>query len=84
MTRIVLHIDRLVLRGIDQADAEAFTQALRDELSRQLETGLVGRGLRTFGDRYRLDAGRIHITRNDDAQALGRAIAARIVETGLS
>lgn len=84
MTRIVLHIDRLVLRGIDQADADAVTQALRDELRRQLEGGAAGAGLRASADRYRLDAGRVHIAHNDDAQALGRAIAARIVETGLS
>lgn len=84
MTRIMLHIDRLVLRGIDQADADAFTQALRDELSRQLAGAAAGPGLRASGDRYRLDAGHVYIAHNDDAQALGRAIAARIVERGLS
>lgn len=84
MTRIVLHIDRLVLRGIDQADADVVTQALREELGRRLEGGTASAGLRACGDRYRLDAGRVHIDQNDDAQALGRAIAARIVEMGLS
>lgn len=80
MTRIVLHIDRLVLRGIDQADADALAQALRDELSRQLEVCPV----RVNGDRYRLDAGSVHLAHGDDAKVLGRAIATRIVQRGLS
>ncbi|MDB6144113.1 MAG: hypothetical protein JWP80_3157 [Pseudomonas sp.] len=80
MTRIVLHIDRLVLRGIDPADADALAQALRDELGQQLRLS----GVRPQGDRYRLDAGLVGIAHDDDADALGRALAARIVERGLS
>jgi hypothetical protein len=80
MTRIVLHIDRLQLHCIDPADAEALTQALRDELRQQLRAS--GVGLR--GDRYRLDVGCLHFAHDDDAAALGRAIAERIAERGLS
>jgi hypothetical protein len=38
MSRIVLHIDRLVLRGIEPNDAESFSAALQAELQRQLAT----------------------------------------------
>ena len=41
--RIVLHIDRLVLRGFDAADGEAIAGALRVELGRQL-AGAQGAG----------------------------------------
>lgn len=36
MTRIVLHIDRLVLRGIDSADAEALSTGVQQALSQSL------------------------------------------------
>ncbi|MBS0445347.1 MAG: hypothetical protein JSR59_05275 [Proteobacteria bacterium] len=40
--RIVLHIDRLALRGFDRADRHAIVEALRDALGRQLaEAGAV-------------------------------------------
>ncbi len=80
MSLIVLHIDRLLLHGIDPTDAAALAQALRDELSRQLHSS----GLHLQGDRYRLDLGRVHITHDQDAAALGRAIAERIAARGLS
>ena len=36
MTRIVLHIDRLVLHGIDSADAEALSAGVHQALSQSL------------------------------------------------
>jgi hypothetical protein len=80
MTRIVLHIDRLVLHGIPAADAHSLAQALRETLARQLSLS----PLPALGDRYRLDAGCLRIAPDDDAAALGRAIAERIVARGLS
>lgn len=80
MSRIVLHIERLVLRGIDPADADAVAQALREGLRQQL--GLSG--VRAQGNRYRFNAGSVGIAHADDAAALGRAIAERIVQRGLS
>jgi hypothetical protein len=37
MTALVLHIDRLVLRGIDRADAQVVGEALRTALAAQLQ-----------------------------------------------
>jgi len=36
MSRVVLHIDRLVLRGIAEEDAAPFAEALQAELQRRL------------------------------------------------
>lgn len=77
MTRIVLHIDRLVLHGVDHADAAAVTQALRVELGMQLaKHDCVAR----------LSAAslpcarpiRVEVPRGGDGSELGRAIAAGI------
>ena len=39
MNRIVVHIDRLVLRGVDHVDPAALQAALQAELRTQLEIG---------------------------------------------
>ncbi len=38
MSRTVVHIDRLVLSGIDETDREVLANSLRDELQRLLAT----------------------------------------------
>lgn len=47
MTRVVVHIDKLILRGIDRADAAALSKGLqaelRDLLSEQGLTSLISR-----------------------------------------
>lgn len=77
MTRIVLHIDRLVLRGVDPADARAVAAAMQAELGRLLGSD-AGAALLAPGDRAVLRAGRIHLAPGDHGLALGRAVAARI------
>ena len=57
MTRIVLHIDRLVLRGVDPADARAVAAAMQAELGRLLGSD-AGAALLAPGDRAVLRAGR--------------------------
>jgi hypothetical protein len=80
MSRIVLHIDRLLLHGIDPSDADALAHALRDELSHHLHSA----GMDLQGHRYRLDLGCVRLAHDQDAAALGRAIARRIADRGLS
>jgi len=36
MKRVIVHIDRLVLRGLDGSDRDAIADGLRGELARQL------------------------------------------------
>jgi len=84
MTRIVLHIERLVLRGINPMDADAISRALREEIERQLASGDAGPNLRAVGNRYRVNVGSVHLVQGENAAALGQAIAARIVQRGMS
>lgn len=77
MTRVVLHIDRLVLRGVDPANAHQVANALRAELGRLLGAD-AGAVLLANGNKALLRAGRITLAPGDPAQALGQAVAARI------
>lgn len=79
MTRIVLHIDRLVLRGIDPADAAAVSDGLRAELQNRLENPEARAALFASGGRYRLNAGSVRIPHGQAAAATGQALAGRIV-----
>lgn len=77
MRRIVLHIDRLVLRGVDRGDAAAVSAALQAELQSLLGPGGAGT-LATQRSMDALQAGRVHLPQGADAPALGRAVAARV------
>jgi hypothetical protein len=76
MSRIVLHIDRLVLRGVERADAAAVADALQAELHTLLAGG--GSPLATQGNAHALQARKVRLPHGADAAALGRAVAARI------
>ena len=76
MTRIVLHIDRLLLRGVERADAAAVAEALQAELHTLLAAG--GSPLATQGNTHALQAAQVRLAEGADAAALGRAVAARI------
>ena len=78
--RIVLHIDRLVLRDIDRADAADITQGLQDELKSRLTVPGTRPVAGVDGDRYRVNAGNVRITQGSDAHAMGCAIADRIIK----
>ncbi|MDN3556275.1 hypothetical protein [Halomonas maura] len=77
MTRLVLHIDRLVLRGIDPDDAEAISAGLQAELQRRLAAPAAVDALVEGGDRARLRI-QPHVVGQAPAsggRALGSAIA---------
>jgi hypothetical protein len=76
MPRIVLHIDRLVLRGVERADAAAVADALQAELHTLLAGG--GSPLATQGSAHALQAGKVRLLHDAGAAALGRAVAMRI------
>jgi hypothetical protein len=57
MTRVVLHIDRLVLRGVPAAQRDALVASMQQNLRRLLaEPGIVT-PLRGLGERDRLRSG---------------------------
>jgi len=79
MTRVVLHIDRLVLRGVDRADAAAVSAGLKGQLQHLLVGPDAARALAAAGNAYRVKAGEVRIARHRGATAMGRAVASSIV-----
>ena len=78
MKRVVVHVDRLVLRGYQHDERHAVAAGLQAELGRLLaETGAAGR-LAQLGHVPRLRLGRMPITPNASAPAVGEA-AARVI-----
>lgn len=75
---IVLHIDRLVLRGVDRADAPAVQAALRAELQALLGDGSGPPALAAHGTMAVLRAAPVRLPPGADAAALGRAAAGGI------
>ena len=78
MTRLVLHIDNLMLRGIARGDAEAFSEALQQELQRVLADRGQLRPIIEGGDRARLAPARTAIAAGAGAAATGRQVASTI------
>ena len=78
MSRIVVHIESLVLRGISHHDRHAVAAGLREELGRLWgEAGAASR-LRSFGHASRLQLGRVTLAHGAPPRAVGRATARAI------
>nr|WP_298143354.1 hypothetical protein [uncultured Pseudomonas sp.] len=75
MSRIVLHIDRLVLRGIDPHDAEALSRAVQTELQRLFAEPGSATALAASGNRARVSSADVRLPAGGNDRALGRAIA---------
>lgn len=80
MKRVVLHIDRLVLNGVDRADAQAVSAGLQAELQRLLVDPRVAGSLVDGGNRARIQAGTVADRTGGGALRMGRAIAGGIVK----
>jgi hypothetical protein len=79
MTRVVLHIDKLVLKGLQREDAADITAGLERELRARLSGSDATRlfpGDARFG---RLHAGEIRLSADTQTENIGRALAERIV-----
>ena len=79
-----LHIERLVLEGIDLApgDSAALEAALTNELARLLAEGGIGAGLRHGGAMPAVEAGRLDLKGGERPAGLGQGIA-RAVYAGM-
>ena len=75
MSRIMLHIERLVLRGIDPRDTEALSRAVQSELRRLLAEPGSAAALSASGNRARLTSASLLLPVSGNDRALGRAIA---------
>jgi hypothetical protein len=78
--RIVLHIDEVVLSGFDRVDAAAVSAALKAELTSQLGGEGDLSALTTHGNVASVRAGRVRIPREAGGGAIGRAVAASIIQ----
>lgn len=78
MKRVVVHIDRLVLRGIDSADAHAVRAGVQAELQRLLANPHVARALVDGGPRGRVQAAMPVGADAGGGRSLGRAVAGAV------
>lgn len=75
---VELTIERLVLRGFDEAAASAIGDALRDELERLLAEGGIPPALGATGHVAHLDAGRVELDPGAEPHAIGARLARRL------
>jgi hypothetical protein len=77
---IHLHIERLVLDGVDVApgDSGKLRLAMEQELAHLLGTGGLAPGMRTGGAVDSLDGGAVHMERGGTPARLGRQAASAV------
>jgi len=80
MTRVVVHIDKLILRGIDRADARAISAGIEAQLRQLLGGPALAASLAEAGDRRRVKAGVVEFNKAGGAGQLGREAARKIVK----
>jgi hypothetical protein len=83
MRRVVVHIDRMVLRGFGNADAQAVGEGMRSELARLLAQPPTGEKLASLGHVSSLHAEKIRLGHDARAQAVGLS-AGRAIAKGIS
>lgn len=74
MSRVVLHIDRLVLNGIDRHDADAVAAGVRAELQRVLSRPGAAAQVATAGDQSRLRGAQVQVEHGVAGGELGTAV----------
>jgi hypothetical protein len=79
MNRVVLHIDRLVLRGFDRDDQTGIAEGLREELGRLLATPQAAQALMAQHSVPRLKIAALRIAPGARATAVGEQTAQGIV-----
>jgi hypothetical protein len=80
MRRIVLHIDRLVVHGIDRADAVGVAEGLQAELRALLAGEGAVAMLASHHALHAVRAGTARVAQGGDAASVGRAVAGRILQ----
>lgn len=80
MTRVVLHIDQLILRGFERADAAAVSAGVQKQLKSMLIEPNAPASLTSGGDRFRIKAGTAQVEQAGGAPGIGRSIGRQIVK----
>jgi len=71
MKRVVVHIDRMVLKGLRNADAHAIGEGMRGELARLFADPAAGERLTSLGHVSSLHAGKVRLGHVTEPQQLG-------------
>jgi len=79
VTKVVLHIDRLVLKELQRSDAAAITAGLQQELQTRLAGTDARAALAEQGNIGTLSVGEVKLERHGDASSIGKALASRII-----
>jgi hypothetical protein len=83
MRRVVVHIDRMVLKGFGNADAQAVGEGMRTEFARLLARPATGEKLASLGHVPSLQAGQIRLGHDARPQAVGLSVG-RAIAKGIS
>ena len=75
MKRVVVHIDRLVLKGFREEDRHAIALGLQEELGRVFADRESVSLLRAMGDVSQLQVGGVHIEHGSKPQHVGERVA---------
>lgn len=78
MNRVIVHIDRLVLKGFRHEDRYGVAEGLRQELGRLLAEPSVARRLASRGDAARVGAGQLRLTPGMPPVRIGERAAGSI------
>ncbi len=79
MRRIVVHIDRLVLRGVEPAQAEAVSQGLRNEMRSLLGGAGALDVLSGYDKAHAVRCQAVNLPPNASISTIGRIVASRIL-----
>ncbi|MEN8175529.1 MAG: hypothetical protein ABFS23_07185 [Pseudomonadota bacterium] len=79
--RIRLHIDRLVLRGVNPKDSARIVAALQAELKQRLVAPDMAQALTAGGDRRRIKVSSLRVGTGNLGQVAGEAIAGQLAGT---
>ena len=80
MKRVVVHIDRLVLKGFRPEDRHAIAVGLQQELGRVFADGATISGLRDMGDVERLRVNGVQLEQGAKPQRVGESVAQGIAK----
>lgn len=82
MTKVILHIDQLVLNGLQRSDAAAITASLQSELQGRLRDPAARAALTKQGNIGTCAVGPVKLRQNASSRAIGTALARRIAGGG--
>lgn len=80
MSRVIVHIDTLVLKGFRHEDRHALAEGLREELGRQFAEPEASRHLVSRGDVWQLRSGGVRVEHGVKPAAVGAQVARGIAQ----